>query len=1319
MTEKAIIEKLFNERSDYKYPEQAVMQAESLDKLSSDIYSESQRFVFELIQNADDAALKDTNEVHFDFHPTCLVVSHNGESFSEADIKAITSIRSTKQSDPTKTGYKGIGFKSVFGKSERVSIFSGQYRFRFDKIHTQKIFSETKMPWQVIPVWTETSDLPQEVQNSIKSSNYNVSTVIEIKKTKTLEYDLNELLNNAQILLFLRSISKISVSRNGISDYSIERKTISTDSAFNEVMLLKNEKEISSWLVRSFTDIPITVDTKSELNQDEKTPPKLREATSTELSFAAKIENGKIKSLKNGESLIYTYLPTSVGDFGFPFLVNGSFLTTANRQAIYSDRIWNQWLFKLVAEKVLEWLVLLAANNKYKLQVLQLLPHKFNNSQNELHISFDKTFESKVKESVFIPTIEDNKIKKPSEVIVDNTGLSEIDFIPKEALVDFINQKENTKLVVNSFINSQLQKVERLKSLGAKYFEPDNLEEFFLSNTFRKIHETKDNFQLICYFYQIDQSDETRQWHEKLKTIPFIYGKDEKSVILRAPTKICFPYKSGEVVESEKTPAIIHKDVIQSIESSPEIKEWLKILGVKEPCDIAFLENEIIPNIDTIIDEKNYKDITRYIFKLHKNRELSTKHYQDLSGLKLLCKDNSFHDASDCFLSDLYTPVLRLEKVYEDCNYVNEVYKESFDETTEWKLFLIRIGVNETISIKRIERTGKNELINTFRCDSKFFFEHSSPQYYANWSFYAFSITKISFIEKAVDYKFSKLFWEILLSSDIDHYQLKRESRGYWGSNNMSGSTSGNSLTPYTKWVLNKLPIIPTTTKTCLLPTNVFINSKENLKIAGHYLPVFNYNLPLSNEWKELLPFMQKLSLDNYLTVLEKISLQTEEDEELKRGTPSRISLIYEKLTAELSDYNESDLEKIKQWGTKNKLLCDTGKFENANSLKWVKISGFKSSSERLKLIYIPDIAETESDKYNLLFSLFGVQIIDKFIPKIKDAIPNVSLKFQLQIILPYLVALIEKKQYRNSSNEYDRLTKIIEESEFYNSTEINLSFSNQGVIEEGSNLNAHLVENQLYFKGKWTSPLTLYSVVPELSLLLKITGLNEELKLLLQLDENEIKEWLIEQGLNISTIQEKPEYSKAIDKINEYTTEESIEQSFDLVDNSDEKSRISISQDAKENIFVTLKRKGFNVPDALDINFTIVKGIKNPSGIPIKIVVKSGKAGKLYFNPSEWLALTESDTQLFVVTRGNIVRNITLNDLSAINDTFHMRFNTQAFAVNTNLKAFANFFRYLPYTHFIFETPESTTDYLQQFGLNERNPSSKELSSDDKNLLH
>jgi hypothetical protein len=171
------------------------------------------------------------------------------------------------------------------------------------------------------------------------------------------------------------------------------------------------------------------------------------------------------------------------------------------------------------------------------------------------------------------------------------------------------------------------------------------------------------------------------------------------------------------------------------------------------------------------------------------------------------------------------------------------------------------------------------------------------------------------------------------------------------------------------------------------------------------------------------------------------------------------------------------------------------------------------------------------------------------------------------------------------------------------------------------------------------------------------------------------------------------------------------------LMDNSDEGSRISISEDAKQQVIQWLREKRFNIPENLDIHYTIVRGITNPHGKPVTIVVKSAKAGRIYFNPSEWLALSNPDTQLFVVTSGNIVRNITVSDLEQFNNVFHMRFNTHAFTT-TNIGAFAKFFRYLPYTHFIFDAPLSTSDFLKPFGLNERNPSANDLTPDDKKLL-
>lgn len=205
----------------------------------------------------------------------------------------------------------------------------------------------------------------------------------------------------------------------------------------------------------------------------------------------------------------------------------------------------------------------------------------------------------------------------------------------------------------------------------------------------------------------------------------------------------------------------------------------------------------------------------------------------------------------------------------------------------------------------------------------------------------------------------------------------------------------------------------------------------------------------------------------------------------------------------------------------------------------------------------------------------------------------------------------------------------------------------------------------------------------------------------------------------NITEILKTPTKSQigAHSALYPFGSEDDIAISLSHIDNLSENSRILISEDAKEIIFQSLKDMGFNVSQGIKINYTVVDGIISPNGKPIKIVVKSAKAGNIYFNPIEWLALAEPDSQLFVVTKGNIVRNVTLSDLENLNVTFHMRLNTGIFST-LNLHTFTKFFQYLKATHFIFEAPESTTDYLQQFGLSERNSGSKELSVDDKNLL-
>jgi DNA-binding MurR/RpiR family transcriptional regulator len=73
---KQCIEELSAKNTDYKFPEQAINQAESLKSLSSDLYTDNIRFIYELIQNADDAQAK--NIILTILADKYLIITHDG-----------------------------------------------------------------------------------------------------------------------------------------------------------------------------------------------------------------------------------------------------------------------------------------------------------------------------------------------------------------------------------------------------------------------------------------------------------------------------------------------------------------------------------------------------------------------------------------------------------------------------------------------------------------------------------------------------------------------------------------------------------------------------------------------------------------------------------------------------------------------------------------------------------------------------------------------------------------------------------------------------------------------------------------------------------------------------------------------------------------------------------------------------------------------------------------------------------------------------------------------------------------------------------------
>jgi len=107
-----------------------------------DFYPDKAHFVYELLQNAEDA---DATEVSFTLDERGLVFEHNGDRlFTEADVSSITGIHNStkaKEEKSDKIGKFGVGFKSVFVYTQSPTIRSGKFAFRIVKLILPELIS--------------------------------------------------------------------------------------------------------------------------------------------------------------------------------------------------------------------------------------------------------------------------------------------------------------------------------------------------------------------------------------------------------------------------------------------------------------------------------------------------------------------------------------------------------------------------------------------------------------------------------------------------------------------------------------------------------------------------------------------------------------------------------------------------------------------------------------------------------------------------------------------------------------------------------------------------------------------------------------------------------------------------------------------------------------------------------------------------------------------------------------------------------------------------------------------------------------------------
>ncbi|CAF3319839.1 unnamed protein product [Rotaria sp. Silwood2] len=98
-------------------------------------------------------------------------------------------------------------------------------------------------------------------------------------------------------------------------------------------------------------ELDIPDDVRRKLAEDSNVPEKLRLIKKVEIFFAAKYkdpivdEHGRVtrgSSIENihvQDSILFSYLPTTILEYKFPVLINTNFLTNTNREQIHIGKI--------------------------------------------------------------------------------------------------------------------------------------------------------------------------------------------------------------------------------------------------------------------------------------------------------------------------------------------------------------------------------------------------------------------------------------------------------------------------------------------------------------------------------------------------------------------------------------------------------------------------------------------------------------------------------------------------------------------------------------------------------------------------------------------------------------------------------------------------------------------------------------------------------------------------------------------------------------------------------------------------------------------
>lgn len=325
------------------------------------LYTDKSHFVYELLQNAEDAG---AHSIKFIQYPKQLVVLHDGKPFTEKNLQGLCDIgKSDKVDDLNQIGEFGVGFKSVFGICEKVRLYSSPENYTGSNksiyipfaVEIQDFTRPVDIPNKVIEsAYTTMFEFPYEI--GFTFSGFDTLDALNAALSKRLQ-DLG-----ITTLLFMKNLEtieyQIKTGENTISGcYLLDKQTINDHCSLVSALGEKDKSE------ESISYLKFSRPIESELPN-----------RTVDIAFPVMVEeDGKYSFTKTRHPFISVYFPTET-ESKLDFIAQGPYRTTPNRSSVPSDNKDNIELAELTAKLLYDSILELKEAGKLSFSLLRLLP---------------------------------------------------------------------------------------------------------------------------------------------------------------------------------------------------------------------------------------------------------------------------------------------------------------------------------------------------------------------------------------------------------------------------------------------------------------------------------------------------------------------------------------------------------------------------------------------------------------------------------------------------------------------------------------------------------------------------------------------------------------------------------------------------------------------------------------------------------------------------------------------------------------------------------------------------------------------------------